>query len=154
MFEHPKFQSVTVIIVQNQIREQNLALSARADLVISEFSASNNSVLFDGLGNAGDWIELHNPSSADVALAGWKLRDSLTTWTFPPLTLPAGGYLIARGGPRRPRRGARATGCAYEIRFKDYLIIFKAYAQYIEILSIVNSHLFKSPNEAVLYERA
>ena len=42
----------------------------------------------------------------------------------------------------------------YEIRFKDYLIIFKTHAQYIEILSIVNSHLFKSPNEAVLYERA
>ena len=42
----------------------------------------------------------------------------------------------------------------YEIRYKDYLIIFKAHAQYIETLSIVNSHLFKSPNDAVLYERA
>ena len=42
----------------------------------------------------------------------------------------------------------------YEIRYKDYLIIFKVHAQYIEILSIVNSHLFKSPNDAVLYERA
>lgn len=42
----------------------------------------------------------------------------------------------------------------YEIHFKDYLVIFKVHAQHIEILSIVNNHLFTSPNDAVLYERA
>ena len=69
-------------------------LPAWADLVISEFSASNKAGLFDGLGNSSDWIELHNPTSASVALNGWKLRDSSTTWPLPDLTLPAGGYLL------------------------------------------------------------
>ena len=69
-------------------------LPAWADLVISEFSASNKAGLFDGLGNASDWIELHNPTPASVALNGWKLRDSSTTWPLPDITLPAGGYLL------------------------------------------------------------
>ena len=67
---------------------------AWADLVISEFSASNKAGLFDGLGNASDWIELHNPTPASVALAGWKLRDSSNIWPLPAITLPAGGYLL------------------------------------------------------------
>ena len=65
-----------------------------ADLVISEFSASNKAGVFDGLGNASDWIELHNPTPVGVALNGWKLRDSSTTWPLPDITLPAGGYLL------------------------------------------------------------
>ena len=66
----------------------------RADVVISEFGASNDAVLFDGLGEAEDWIEIHNPTALAVNLAGWKLRDSTTTWTLPTTTLPAGGFMI------------------------------------------------------------
>ena len=72
-----------------------LTSGVKAQLVISEFMADNDSSLFDGLGEAEDWIELHNLSGAAVPLAGWKLRDSTTTWTFPGgATLPAGGFLI------------------------------------------------------------
>ncbi len=81
-----------------------LVLPLRADVVISEFGASNDAVLFDGLGHAEDWIEIHNPTAAAVNLAGWKLRDSTTTWTFPATTLPVGGFMvvIASGKLQQP----------------------------------------------------
>ena len=62
--------------------------------VISEFMANNDGAFLDGLGEASDWIELYNPTPLAVNLSGWKLRDSATTWTFPEVTLPAGGYLV------------------------------------------------------------
>jgi hypothetical protein len=63
-------------------------------LIISEFMADNDGSLLDGLGEPSDWIELHNPTDSAVNLAGWKLRDSSTEWTFTAAVLPAGGYLI------------------------------------------------------------
>jgi len=62
--------------------------------VISEFMADNDGIILDGLGEASDWIELYNPTAITVNLEGWKLRDSVNTWTFPAVTLPAGGYLL------------------------------------------------------------
>jgi len=62
--------------------------------VISEFMADNDGILLDGFGEPSDWIEIHNPTASPVNLAGWKLHDSATAWTFPAVVLPAGGYLI------------------------------------------------------------
>ncbi len=64
------------------------------NVVISEFMADNKSTLADEDGVYSDWIELYNPGDASIDLAGWKLRDSGTTWTFPSRNLPAGQYLI------------------------------------------------------------
>ena len=71
-----------------------VAPRAGADLLITEFMASNEATLFDGLGEPSDWIEIHNPTAAAVNLAGWQLRDSTTSWPFPSQILPAGGYLL------------------------------------------------------------
>ena len=92
------------IWVLGQISLLALMLPLRADLVVSEFGAANDAVLFDGLGEAEDWVEIHNPTAATVNLAGWKLRDSTTTWTFPATTLPAGGFMvvIASGKLQQP----------------------------------------------------
>lgn len=68
-----------------------------AEPVISEFMASNTSVLPDENGTYSDWIELHNPDAIAVDLNGWYLTDSasnLTKWKFPAVTLPPGGYLV------------------------------------------------------------
>jgi hypothetical protein len=82
--------SIAVILI--------LFIAARlvsADPVISEFMASNAGAFPDGDGNASDWIEVYNPTPADIELAGWKLRDGTNTWAFPPATtLPGGAYLI------------------------------------------------------------
>ncbi|MFV2067913.1 MAG: lamin tail domain-containing protein, partial [Pirellulales bacterium] len=67
-----------------------------ADLVISEFMASNGSTLSDAQGTFPDWIEVHNPSDAVVDLDGWSLTDNTTDprkWSFPNIALEAGGYL-------------------------------------------------------------
>ncbi len=63
-------------------------------VVISEFMADNDGILLDGNDEASDWIELHNPTAVAINLAGWKLQDRSTLWTFPDVILPAGGYLL------------------------------------------------------------
>lgn len=70
---------------------------AGAQLLITEFAADNNSGLRDAGGATQDWIEIHNPTGSAVNLSGWALTDDpgdLNKWQFPPLTLPAGGYLV------------------------------------------------------------
>ena len=45
-----------------------------------------------------DWVELANPGTSDIPLAGWKLSDDSdepAKWSFPPGALiPAGGHLV------------------------------------------------------------
>ena len=70
---------------------------AVAQVRINEFMANNDSVLQDDDLAYEDWIELHNPSSNAASLTGWHLTDNtnnLAEWTFPPLTLDPGAYLV------------------------------------------------------------
>lgn len=70
---------------------------ASAAPLITEFMASNKTTLTDSDGNFSDWIEIYNPDAAPVDLDGWHLTDNAskkTKWTFPAVTLPAGGYLV------------------------------------------------------------
>ncbi|MEM9657142.1 MAG: CotH kinase family protein, partial [Planctomycetota bacterium] len=68
--------------------------------LITEFMASNDATLTDGLGDFSDWIEIHNPTDASVDLAGWRLTDDaedLSKWQFPDLPqaeLDPGEYLV------------------------------------------------------------
>ncbi|MBN1582380.1 MAG: CotH kinase family protein [Anaerolineae bacterium] len=66
-------------------------------LTISEFMASNNSILADDDGDYSDWIEIHNREATRVDLDGWYLSDDdndLTRWKFPPTELAADSHLI------------------------------------------------------------
>ena len=71
-----------------------------ADVLISEFLASNNSGLVDGNGNESDWIELFNAGDQSQDLAGWHLTDDgseLGKWVFPNVAesvLAPGEYLV------------------------------------------------------------
>ena len=59
--------------------------------------AANDSVLADEDGEFSDWIEVHNPDSAPISLAGYHLTDNATNlnkWTFPAVTLNPGAYLV------------------------------------------------------------
>jgi len=69
----------------------------RAEILISEFMAANDSTLMDGDGNYSDWIELYNPSSNSADIAGYYLTDNtndLTKWQFPATNISAYGFLI------------------------------------------------------------
>lgn len=73
------------------------SVSLPAAPIISEFMASNDSTLNDEDDQSSDWIEIHNPDSTAIDLAGYYLTDEATLptlWTFPSVTLNAGEYLI------------------------------------------------------------
>ena len=66
-------------------------------LVISELMAANRSVLADEDGDFSDWLEIHNPTSESVSLAGWSLTDDAEErqkWPLPEATLVAGDYQV------------------------------------------------------------
>jgi len=66
-------------------------------LQINEFLASNETGLEDGNGSRADWIEIFNPNSQAINLAGYHLTDTaddLKLWTFPTVNIGANDYLI------------------------------------------------------------
>jgi len=82
------------------------AATLHAEPVISEFMASNQNGLQDENGSRPDWIEIRNPDAAPALMTGWALTDTAANpqrWIFPPVTIPANGYLIvfASGNDRR-----------------------------------------------------
>jgi len=74
-----------------------LPLRAADTLIITEFSAANTGPLLDEDGSAQDWIEIHNPNTNTVSLAGWYLTDfapNIVKWQFPATNLAPNGYLV------------------------------------------------------------
>ena len=79
--------------------------------------AANSNSLADDEGTFADWIELHNPDSTPVSLAGWFLTDSAankTKWELPAVTLAPGGYMVvfASNKNRRDPNGPLHTNFA------------------------------------------
>ncbi|XAL99630.1 lamin tail domain-containing protein [Phycisphaeraceae bacterium D3-23] len=65
--------------------------------IITEFLASNDTVLDDEDGNSSDWIEIYNAGDTALDLDGWHLTDDadeLTHWTFPAVSVAPGEYLV------------------------------------------------------------
>ena len=77
--------------------------------VISEFLSSNAGGLEDEDGDSTDWIEIYNPSTEAVDLAGWTLSDddqNLGKWTFPPTLLgPSESLVVFASGKDRAVTG-------------------------------------------------
>lgn len=76
------------------------------DPVITEFCASNKTIIVDDEGDASDYIEIFNAGAVSVNLAGWHLTDDAlnrTLWTFPSVTLGPQDFLLvfASGKDRR-----------------------------------------------------
>ncbi len=66
-------------------------------VVINEFMADNDAYQTDPAGEYEDWIELYNPTASAISLVGCFLSDNAslpTKWTFPEVTIEAGGYLV------------------------------------------------------------
>lgn len=70
---------------------------ATGDLVINEFMADNESTVTDPAGEYADWVELYNNGTEAINLNGYYLSDKESNpakWSFPDVTIEAGGYLI------------------------------------------------------------
>ena len=90
---------ILILILLNPLR-------LGAQVVLSEFQASNTRTLRDEDRNFEDWIEICNVSDASVNLGGWFLADDagqLDKWQFPSTNLAAGKFLVvfASGKDRR-----------------------------------------------------
>lgn len=75
-----------------------LTPNARAEVLINEFMADNETTLQTVAGQPSDWIELINTSATSTNIGGWYLTDkasSPTKWRIPDgTTIPANGYLL------------------------------------------------------------
>ncbi len=101
---------------QVETLEPRMVLAA-ANLVISEFLASNSGGLRDQDGQASDWIEVYNADAAAVNLDNWFLSDNVTLldkWAFPAATINPGEYLVvfASGKDRAVAGGELHTNFA------------------------------------------
>jgi hypothetical protein len=69
----------------------------QSEIRINEVLA-NNLTIVRGDGSVSDWVELINPSGADVSLAGASLTDNTAVvdkWKFPAgVIIPANGFLV------------------------------------------------------------
>lgn len=103
----------------------------RPRVVITEFVAQNVSGLRDEDGQAEDWIEIQNQGETAVNLEGWALTDGPDLpgkWTFPPIILEPGQFLVvfASGKDRRPL-GGRPCHTNFKLnREGEYLGLYDA----------------------------
>ena len=100
---------------------------AAGPLLISEFMASNTRTLADADGEFSDWIEILNPGTNTVDLAGWHLTDDpavLAKWTFPSTDLAPGGFLVVfASGKNRAVAGAELHANFQLEKTGDYLAL-------------------------------
>lgn len=72
------------------------ATGSASGIYINEVVSSNSFSLIDDILGSPDWIELYNPSASPVDLEGYALTDNIKDphkWTFPSVSIPAGGYI-------------------------------------------------------------
>ncbi len=68
-----------------------------SQIVINEISTAQNKGVMDEDGDYPDWIELYNPTSSAIDLAGFTLvaeNDAKKSWTFPSIIIEPNDYLI------------------------------------------------------------
>ncbi|MCA9201160.1 MAG: lamin tail domain-containing protein, partial [Planctomycetales bacterium] len=85
----------------NAVRLQFEPLESRlplaANLVLTEFVASNSESLLDANGESSDWIEIFNAGDQPASLANYFLTDDSndnTKWRFPGGELAAGEFML------------------------------------------------------------
>ena len=105
------------------------AAPVRAELIISEFLASNLRNLADEEGAFEDWIEVRNTGDATVDLRGWYLTDSandLMKWQFPATNLNAGANLVVFASNKDRRLPGRPLHTNFKLSPEgEYLALVK-----------------------------
>ena len=97
-------------------------------LVISEFLSANLGPLLDMDGDDSDWIEIHNPTTAPISLAGWALTDDpmrVLVWMFPARVMQPDERLIvfASGKNLAPLVGELHTNFRLDVDGEDLALL-------------------------------
>ncbi|MCY2952159.1 MAG: lamin tail domain-containing protein [Planctomycetota bacterium] len=121
-------RAVAAVSIEGLERRQLLAAT---DPIISEFLANNNNGLTDEDGSHSDWIEIYNPASTAVNLAGWHLTDDadkLGKWTFPDTPLAGGGFLKVFASDKRRAIAGQPLHTNFKLDWEkgEYLALVKA----------------------------
>lgn len=95
--------------------------------LITEFQASNKGTIQDEDGESSDWIEIHNPGTSDINLAGWSLTDDAllpNKWVFPTTYVKAGGYLVVFASDKNRATAGQQLHTNFKIAAEgDYLAL-------------------------------
>eukprot|EP01043_Picozoa_sp_COSAG02_P021108 COSAG02_NODE_1061_length_14864_cov_7.878090_11_plen_934_part_01 len=87
--------AASVVINEINYKPRNFVVSEWRDA--DRGSTCRTDFVWKRGGDLDEYIELHNPTEADIDLAGWQLADGVT-YTFPTqpaiAVIPAGGYLL------------------------------------------------------------
>lgn len=118
-----------------------------------ETQAKSNHLVLNEIGhssiekvNGSDWVELYNPTDADINLKGWTITNGMESYSFPSIYVPAGGFKVIflagtdQGGVYAP----------FTIGSGDTLAISDAKGNLIDSVSIYTkastSHLGRYPD--------
>tara|TARA_B100001250_G_scaffold160624_1_gene137996 strand:+ start:11086 stop:14616 length:3531 start_codon:yes stop_codon:yes gene_type:complete len=73
-------------------------IQLKSQIVINEYTGANYDAHTDNYGQYEDWVELYNPTAADIDIAGWYLTDKSsnpTKWLVPSsFIVPANGVSL------------------------------------------------------------
>jgi hypothetical protein len=120
VFKHPTPGKQNICVADKKRKLKKIPLPAPPDLLqnwpdivqssgnngviltINEICSNNKYSYLDGFGENDDWIELYNPGTVAINIAGWYISDTLNTAIFHRIPssdlektlVPAGGYLI------------------------------------------------------------
>ena len=120
----------------------NAGVSAAQDatpgILITEVLAANTRTVADDQGRYSDWIELHNPTTTPVPLAGYTLTDDPTEptkWRLPVATLAPGAFLVVWASGED-----RATSAGWHTNFRlsgsgEYVGLFGPDGQVVDAVT-------------------
>ncbi|MBH1940298.1 CotH kinase family protein [Mobilitalea sibirica] len=81
----------------NILGNKNTSKEDQFTVLINEVCSKNSGSIAAKDGEYYDWVELYNPTDKAINLEGYGLSDKasqLFRYTFPKVTIPAGGYLL------------------------------------------------------------
>ncbi len=101
--------------------------AAQAKVRLNEFAPESSITLADEDGDFSAWVELYNYGDTPVSLASFTLSDDpakLNKWTFPAVTIPAGGYqLVYLSGKTKEYQEGGALHASFTLTGKEQSLI-------------------------------
>ena len=116
---------------------------ANAQVIISEYSASNLTTYLDDYGGYDDWVELHNEADSAVDISGWYISDKSskpTKYKFPEGTMiSANGYkiIVCSGRDLQQTSEVHTNFKLSQTEQKDILLLSNAVQEEVDFTEMI-----------------